>query len=86
MTGDEADLVAELEPVRRARNAEAAVLVGGGLNFGRAARFASLAIEYLIVKSKNLCQLSGLPIRPPRRLLGANPTGKARGARHCAGT
>jgi hypothetical protein len=26
------------------------------------------------------------PIRPPRRPLGANPTSRARGARHCADT
>jgi hypothetical protein len=75
-----------LEPVGRARNAEPAVLVGSALSFGHAARFASLGIEYLIVKPKNLCQLSGLPIRPPRRPLGASPTGKARDARHRAGT
>ena len=31
MPGDEADLVAELEPVGGARDAEAAVLVGGAL-------------------------------------------------------
>ena len=54
--------------------------------FGPAAQFASLGIEAMIVKPEKLCQPSGPPIRLPRRPLGANPTGKARAARHCAGT
>jgi len=40
MAGDEADLVVDIEPVRGARNAEAAVFVGGTLSFGPAPQFA----------------------------------------------
>ena len=54
--------------------------------FDRAAQFFSIGIEAMIVKPEKLCQPSGPPIRLLRRPLGANPTGKARAARHCAGT